>query len=68
LERFYAAEGIEEVRHQITRTWTLAREYRLLARGVIVMKDGVVKYVEYVHEITNELNYEKALAVVKDLS
>lgn len=41
---------------------------RLLARGtVIIGKDNVVKYVEYVKEVTTEPNYDEALSVVKSL-
>ena len=38
------------------------------ARGVIVIdKDDVVQYVEYVSETTNEPNYEKPLEIAKKL-
>ncbi len=41
---------------------------RLLARGVVVLDaDNVVRYVEYVDEVTHEPNYDAALAVVKSL-
>ncbi len=41
---------------------------RLLARGtVIIGKDNVVKYVEYVKEVTTEPNYDEALSVIKSL-
>lgn len=41
---------------------------RLLARGVVVLdKDNVVRYVEYVPEVTTEPNYDKALEAVKAL-
>lgn len=43
-------------------------ELRLLTRGIVVIdKDGVVRHVEYVPEITNHPNYDKALEVVKAL-
>lgn len=43
-------------------------ELRLLTRGtVIIDKDNTVKYVEYVPEITNDPDYEKALEVAKNL-
>jgi thiol peroxidase len=43
-------------------------ELRLLTRGtVIVDKEGLVKYVEHVPEITNDPDYEKALEVTKTL-
>ena len=39
---------------------------RLLTRAVFVIgKDGKVKYVEYVPEVTTEPNYEAALAAAK---
>ncbi|MGP1363039.1 MAG: thiol peroxidase [Bacteroides sp.] len=41
---------------------------RLLARGVVVIDDkGIVRYVEYVPEVTHEPNYGAALAAVKSL-
>jgi thiol peroxidase len=44
------------------------KELRLLARGTVVIdKAGIVKYVEYVSEVTHEPNYDAALAVVKGL-
>lgn len=44
------------------------QELRLLTRGtVIIDKKGVVKYVEYVPEITDEPDYEKALSIAKGL-
>jgi len=37
-------------------------ELRLLSRGIIVIgKDGIVKYVEYVQEVTNHPDYDKAM-------
>ena len=43
-------------------------ENKLLARGVVVVnKDGKVAYVEYVPEVTNEVNFDKALEEVKKL-
>lgn len=46
----------------------LIKELNLLARAVIVVdREGIVKYVEIVPEITHEPNYEKALAVVEKL-
>ena len=44
----------------------LIKELRLLARSVFVVgKDGKVKYVEYVKEVTEEPNYDAALAAAK---
>ena len=46
----------------------LMDENKLLARGVVVVnKDGKVAYVEYVPEVTNEVNFDKALEEVKKL-
>lgn len=46
----------------------LIKELRLLARSVFVLgKDGTVKYVEIVPEVTHEPNYDAALAAAKAL-
>lgn len=46
----------------------LMDENKLLARGVIVVdKDGKVAYVEYVPEVTDEVDFDKALEEVKKL-
>lgn len=46
----------------------LIKELRLLTRAVFVIgKDGKVAYVEYLGEITEEPNYDGALAAVKGL-
>ena len=46
----------------------LIDENKLLARGVVVVdKDGKVAYVEYVPEVTDEVNFDKALEEVKKL-
>lgn len=43
-------------------------ELRLLTRGIVVIdKDNVIKHIEYVPEITNHPDYDKALEVVKGL-
>ena len=74
--RFCAAEGLENIKTisdhkdlefgQKYGFWI--KELRLLARGTVVIdKAGVVRYVEYVSEVTHEPNYEAALAVVKSL-
>ncbi len=45
---------------------TLIKETRWLCRAVfLVDKDGVLKYVEYVPEVSSEPNYEAALKAVK---
>ncbi len=46
----------------------LIKELRLLARAVFVVdKQGVIRYVEIVKELTNEPNYEAALTAAKGL-
>ena len=74
--RFCAAEGLDKVitlsdhRHVDfgTKYGLLMEELRLLARGTVVVdKEGFVRYVEYVPEITQEPLYEAALEVVKQL-
>ena len=46
----------------------LIDELKLLARGVVVVdKEGVIKHVEYVPEVTNEVDFEAALEAVKEL-
>jgi thiol peroxidase len=74
--RFCAAEGLDRI---ITisdhkdlefgeKYGFVIKELRLLARGTVVVdKTGIVKYVEYVPEVTNEPDYEAALTVVKGL-
>lgn len=45
---------------------TLVKELRVLARAVFVIdKNGVVTYVEYVPEIGQHPDYDKALAAIK---
>ena len=76
LNRFCAAEGIDKVRtlsdHRLMdfghKYGFLIDELRLLARGtVIIDKDGVVRYVEYVPELGEEPDYEKAVNVAAEL-
>ncbi len=76
LNRFCGAEGIENIvtlsDHRnldfSTKYGFLIEELRLLARGVIVIdKNDVVQYVEYVPELGQEPNYEPALAKAKEL-
>ncbi len=45
----------------------LIKELRLLARTVFVVdKEGIIRYIEIVNEVTNEPNYESALTAVKE--
>ena len=44
------------------------KELRLLSRGVVVIdKKGLIRYIEYVPEVTHEPDYEAALKVVREL-
>lgn len=75
-ERFCGAHGIEEV---ITlsdhkdldfgmKYGFVMEETRLLARGVVVLdRNNIVKYVEYVKEATTPPDYDKPLEIVKEL-
>ena len=52
-----------------TKYGFVIKELRLLSRGtVIVDKDGIIKYVEYVKEVAEHPDYEKALEVIKELT
>ncbi len=74
LGRFCGAEGID---NSITLSdhkdlsfglnyGFVIEELRLLSRGIVVIgKDGLIKYVEYVKEITTHPDYDKALNAVK---
>lgn len=74
--RFCAAEGIDKVEtlsdyngHDFgTKYGFLMKELNLLARGVVVIdKNNVVQYVEYVPEVSNEPAYEPALSAARNL-
>ncbi len=46
----------------------VVEELRLLSRGIVVLdKDNTVKYVEYVKELTNHPDYDKAIEAAKKL-
>lgn len=46
----------------------LLKENQLLSRGIVVVdKDDKVKYVEYIKEVTDEPDYDKALEVINNL-
>ena len=46
----------------------LIKELRLLARAILVVdRDGVIRYLEQVKELTNEPDYEAALEAVRKL-
>lgn len=74
--RFCAAEGLNSIvtlsDHKNLdfgmKYGFVIEELRLLTRGtVIIGKDNVVKYVEFVPEIAQEPDYEAALKVIKQL-
>ncbi len=74
--RFCAAEGLDKVitlsdHKEVdfgSKYGFLIKELRLLARGtVVVNKEGIVQYVEFVPEVTTEPDYESALKVVKEI-
>lgn len=76
LNRFCGAEGIDKIvtlsDHKdldfATKYGFLIDELRLIARGVVVIdKDNIVRYVEYVQEIIEEPDYDKAISVAKTL-
>ncbi len=75
LKRYCGANGITNVKtlsdHKDLdfglKYGFVMEELRLLARGVIVIdKQDVVRYVQYVPEIKDQPDYEKALAAVKE--
>jgi thioredoxin-dependent peroxiredoxin len=46
----------------------LIEELRLLARGIVIVdKEGIVRYLEYVKEVTTHPDYDKAIADAKKL-
>lgn len=75
-KRWCGAEGVERVvvgsdykYHSFgTAFGALIKEWGLLSRAVFVAdKEGKVKYVEYVPEVSAEPDYDKVLAAVKSL-
>ncbi len=77
-QKRFAGENKIETHHLLSdyQTHDFGVEYgfeieglALLARGVVVIdKDDVVRYVEYVKEVTTEPDYEAALAAAKALA
>lgn len=75
--RWCAAEGIDAVQTVSDHRdlsfgeayGTIIQELRLLTRSVFVIdKDDKVTYVEYVSEVTDHPDYDKALSAVKELT
>lgn len=76
LGRFCGAEGIDNVvtlsDHRdldfALKYGFLIKEHRLLERGIVIVdKSNTVRYVEYVSEVTNHPDYEKALKALAEL-
>ena len=74
--RWCGAAGVENVQTLSDHRYALfgnafgvlIKELRLLARAVFVVdKEGVVRYVQIVNELTNEPDYEAVLKVIRDL-
>lgn len=75
-KRYCAAEGIENI-HVVSdhRELDFGEKYgfvidelRLLARGIVVVdRENIVRYVEYVPEVGTHPDYDKALAAVREL-
>jgi len=75
-KRFCGAEGIENIEvvsdHKDLdfgdKYGFTIEEFRLLSRGVLVInKDNKIEYVEYLDEVTNHPDYDKALEEIKKL-
>ena len=61
-------EKAKTLNENIEKYGFLIDELKLLARGIVVIdKEGTVQYVEYVPEVTNEVNFDAALEAVKKL-
>jgi thiol peroxidase len=76
LKRFCANEGIESAvtlsdHRELDfgmKYGFVIKELRLLARGVVVIdKNGIIKYLEIVPEISEQPNYDKALEIAQSL-
>ncbi len=74
MNRFCGAEGITNLRsgsdyqnRNFGKNWgTLIEELLILCRAIFVLDaDGKVTHVEYVSEVTNEPDYDAALAALK---
>lgn len=75
-QRFCTAEGINNLEvlsdyqsHSFAESYGfLIDGLKLLARGIVVIdKNNIVKHVEYVSEVVDEPDYEKAIEVSKSL-
>ncbi len=77
LKRFCAAEGIDKVttvsdqkdKDFGIKYGLLIEEFGILARAIVIVdKEDVVRYVELVGEVGDHPDYDKALAVAKELA
>ena len=75
-DRFVGENNIEDIKlvsdykdHDFGKKYGfLLKENQLLSRGIVVVdKEDKVQYVEYVKEVTDEPDYDKALEAVKKL-
>nr|WP_300003356.1 thiol peroxidase [Tissierella sp.] len=75
-DRFKGENNIEDIKlvsdykdHDFGQKFGfLLKENQLLSRGIVVVdKDDKVQYVEYVKEVTDEPDYDKALEAIKKL-
>ena len=76
LSRYCGAAGIDKVKAVSdykelsfgNAYGVLIDEFKILARAIFVVdKDNIIKYVEYVEEVTEEPNYDSALEAAKNL-
>lgn len=76
-QRFCAAEGLNRVitlsDHRDAdfgkKYGFLLKEVRLLSRGVIIIdRDNQIRYVEYVPEVPQQVDFDAALAVLKEIA
>ncbi|WP_461205973.1 thiol peroxidase [Clostridium sp. DL1XJH146] len=76
LSRYCAAEGIDKVKtlsdHKDLSFGEgygfVIEEARLLSRGIVIVdEEGIVRYVEYVKEVSDYPDYDKALEAVNNL-
>ncbi|WP_455089059.1 thiol peroxidase [Peptoanaerobacter stomatis] len=74
--RFCAAKGIDNIvvasdykdREFGLKYGFLIDELKLLARGIVVVdRDDTIRYVEYVSEVTNHVDYDRAIEEAKKL-
>ncbi|SHH41671.1 thiol peroxidase, atypical 2-Cys peroxiredoxin [Anaerosphaera aminiphila DSM 21120] len=75
-KRFCGVEGIDSAivisdyrDHDFGKKYGfLIDELKLLSRGIVIVdKSGKIAYVEYVEEVTHEVNFDKALEKLKEL-